>query len=544
MSPAGDVAYTFQHVLVLDVAYAQIPRAPRSEKHRLTAEWIERTVRSEERAEMLAHHYGAALELARAARVDSYALEAPARRAFADAGDRAVALNAYDAAIRLYEQALALWPDADPDRARLLLRRARAVLIGVDRTRTDLFDEARDALLAAGRSEDAAEAETLGAHALHAGGRGSEAVERARSAVELLGGSPPTRTTTYVVANLARLLTVASLEHEQAIETATEALAAARQLGLPDLEAHALNTLGIALVITGDLDGIAQLEESVRIALDHAAPLEIGRIYNNLIAGYQRSGRLEEAVAMAEVLLDLTQRVGMPSETTEVFVAVHEFILGRWNDALARIDNARRTRRASTHLPYGAYGVRAQVLLARDDLPGAVAECEQALDLFRARGPDPDSRLGLQAFLALRGLIALAHDERAVAGDLADELLGMDVDARSTYPMSMFLIALLLSDLGRKDRPAFVDAAKRPQPWVQVAVAISEGRLGQAVDRLADMGARTFEAAVRLRYAAQLVSGGRRAEADAQLQQALAFYRSVGATRYIRESEALLAVTV
>ena len=36
---------------------------------------------------------------------------------------------------------------------------------------------------------------------------------------------------------------------------------------------------------------------------------------------------------------------------------------------------------------------------------------------------------------------------------------------------------------------------------------------------------------------------GRRAEADEQLQQALAFYRSVGATRYVRECEALLAAS-
>ncbi len=36
---------------------------------------------------------------------------------------------------------------------------------------------------------------------------------------------------------------------------------------------------------------------------------------------------------------------------------------------------------------------------------------------------------------------------------------------------------------------------------------------------------------------------GRRAEADEQLQQALDFYRSVGATQYVRECEALLAVS-
>jgi len=40
-----------------------------------------------------------------------------------------------------------------------------------------------------------------------------------------------------------------------------------------------------------------------------------------------------------------------------------------------------------------------------------------------------------------------------------------------------------------------------------------------------------------------LVRDGRRAEADEQLQRALGFYRSVGATRYVREAEALLAAT-
>ena len=54
-------------MLVRDVAYAQIPRAGRAEKHRLAADWIDSlgADRAEDRAEMLAHHYGAALEFAR-----------------------------------------------------------------------------------------------------------------------------------------------------------------------------------------------------------------------------------------------------------------------------------------------------------------------------------------------------------------------------------------------------------------------------------------------------------------------------------------------
>ena len=51
------------------------------------------------------------------------------------------------------------------------------------------------------------------------------------------------------------------------------------------------------------------------------------------------------------------------------------------------------------------------------------------------------------------------------------------------------------------------------------------------------------EACCRLCAAEAYVAQGRRAEADEQLRPALAFYRSVGATRYVREGEALLAAS-
>jgi hypothetical protein len=44
-----------------------------------------------------------------------------------------------------------------------------------------------------------------------------------------------------------------------------------------------------------------------------------------------------------------------------------------------------------------------------------------------------------------------------------------------------------------------------------------------------------------LRAAEGFVREGRRAEADVELKRALAFWRSVGATAYVREAEALLA---
>ena len=69
---------------------------------------------------------------------------------------------------------------------------------------------------------------------------------------------------------------------------------------------------------------------------------------------------------------------------------------------------------------------------------------------------------------------------------------------------------------------------------------IARAELEAAADLLADTGMRTDEAYARLRVAERLASEGRGAEAQPQLEQALAFYRSVGATRYVRRGEELL----
>ena len=53
-------------MLLRDVAYGQIPRAARAEKHRRAAEWIESLGRVSDHAELLAGHYASALEYVRA----------------------------------------------------------------------------------------------------------------------------------------------------------------------------------------------------------------------------------------------------------------------------------------------------------------------------------------------------------------------------------------------------------------------------------------------------------------------------------------------
>src|SRR5439155_368252 len=86
--------YSFWHLLVRDVAYSQIPRAERARRHRSAAAWIERKAgeRVEDLAELLAHHYLQALELAGAAgdteQAEDLAAPAPLSRARRRTGAR------------------------------------------------------------------------------------------------------------------------------------------------------------------------------------------------------------------------------------------------------------------------------------------------------------------------------------------------------------------------------------------------------------------------------------------------------------------------
>jgi hypothetical protein len=98
-----------------------------------------------------------------------------------------------------------------------------------------------------------------------------------------------------------------------------------------------------------------------------------------------------------------------------------------------------------------------------------------------------------------------------------------------------------MADLGREEAlRAAVDRSHLGEAWRRVVDSLVRGDYVTAADRYADLGARAYEADSRLWAAKRLLDVGDHAAAAEQLRRALAFYRSVGATRYLREGEALL----
>ena len=280
-SIAGETELAFRHVLVRDVAYGQIPRSLRSDKHARAARWIGSLGRAEDHAELVAHHYLDALELARAAgRVDD-GLVADARRALRHAGDRALGLNSFAAARDFYGQAAEVTPADDPERPQLLLSLARASWHADEAVEPLVEAAAAAALLAAGDEDGAAEAELLLAVAEQRAGRNDAAVARLERARQL-AGDRPSAARAWVLARTAGFASLAG-NVEEAVRVGREALSLAEQLGLDEVRAQALNSMGLARHTAGDPGAIDDLETSLAIAKEANSPRWLG--YVNNLAG-------------------------------------------------------------------------------------------------------------------------------------------------------------------------------------------------------------------------------------------------------------------
>ena len=531
-SVANESEYAFRHVLVRDVAYAQIPRAGRADKHRLTAEWIESlgAGRAEDRAEMLAHHYAAALEFARASGQPTDELEARARLAFADAGERALALSAIPTALHFFTNALELWPEEDEAWPSLVLRQAQADMSIRQRGEQSLVPRALERMLARGDVENAAEAELVLADCDWFAGRNDSTFSRLDHARALVAdrAASPSKAKTY--AELSRFLMVGG-RYDEAVEVGREALALAQELGLRELQSNALNGIGSTRAILGDAGGFADLEEARVIAEAINSP-EAPRALANHASIMGDSGELAHARELWEQTIELTGRFGMSGFILwcEIELAYYDYLGGSWDSAFAGAEAFLADVGEVHYMQTIARQVQAEIMLGRGETERAVAESDRALAFARS-AKDPQN---LYPALAMNAHLLTLAGRHAEASGLADEL--MKLVAEREYLGNRWATALVfaLDELGRpRDASTLLMQLANPTVWRKAALAYVEGDRVGAADILGEMGNHTDEAYARLRAAEE----GDGAE---QRDRALAFYRGVGATAHVRRVEALL----
>jgi tetratricopeptide (TPR) repeat protein len=537
----GEGEFAFAHALVRDVAYGQIARAERAEKHQRVAQWIEALGRLEDHAEMLAYHYATALDLIRAAGGDVEPLTERPRAAFRAAGDRAFSLNAFTAAAAHYEQALALSSEDDPDRPALLLERARALVTSEDADAIAALEEARDALLATDDREGAGGAEALLAQALWYRGEHDDSRAHLAAARELVDAAGPSVGKTRVLAVAARSLALAG-EGEESLRLGREALAMAETLSLAELQVHCLTTIGQAKGLLGDPQGEKRdLERALEVALSANSP-EAARVLNNLAVDAFMGGDVRREHELFLEAREIGERFGdrRTARFVEGNLVFTTWALGQWDDALARANAfiADCESGSPHYMEDRVRGERADIRLARGHVDEALEEHRRGLELARQAGDLQSLAPALTRLCRSHLLLGQVGEARP----LAEELLSV-VRAHPGGRPIINAIADFADELGIHEDARELMTEMPETPWKEAIRALLDGDFVRAADVYASTAFATREAEVRLEAAERLIQTGRRPEGEAQLEQALAFYRSVGATFFLERGEQLLAAT-
>ncbi|MGH3027148.1 MAG: hypothetical protein ACRDMW_01190, partial [Gaiellaceae bacterium] len=454
------------------------------------------------------------------------------RIALAEAGDRALALSAYAPAVRFYREALASWPEDDSERPPLLLRYGQA-LFRAEQTGADVLEEAARTLLEAGELELAAEAEVLLADLLMiAQGRREEAQSHLEHAVALLADRPPSRSKVRVLASRAHFHLAAD-EAEKASSAAGEAHRMADELELDDFRAHTLSTRGFSRVMTGDLDGLDDLRESVEVAALANSP-QVARGYNNLASITADLGDLTRAFELYAEARRAAERFGdaLALRWLEVERMFEHYWRGNWDRALELGDGML----ANGEDGLGALHrvdvllVRAKVAFSREGPEQALEPAESALSLAREVGA-PQMLFPRLAFHA-HALVAAGRGDEG--GACADELLALWLEEGGGTSLASFWLPDVTFALTGVDRGVeLVEALSRVRPqtrWLEAAQAAGSGDWPAAASLFARIGSLPDEAQARLRAAADLAGTA----ADDELRRASAFYREVDAAAFVR----------
>ena len=263
---AREAEYSFRHVLLRDVAYAQIP-ARGTRREAPTGGRVDRVARApgrprgDDRPPLLQ-----ALEYAHATASDRAALVERAQRAAREAGDRAMSMGAFATAARFYAKALELSRRTTPERPRLLLGRGRALFFS-ERSGLELLTEVLDTFRAAGDLEGAAEAATSAARAMWSGGgpKGTDAYMEL--ALDLLAKRPPSAATARALV-ARRWLPHARGSSRPRFGSPEKRFPLQSGFGLAAQRARALMIIGASRVDRGDAAGIHDIERSIEVARD------------------------------------------------------------------------------------------------------------------------------------------------------------------------------------------------------------------------------------------------------------------------------------
>src|SRR5262249_31960086 len=300
--------YRFRNTLIQEVAYNSLLRKRRTALHRQIASTLEQLHAQllDEHLAQLAHHYSLSDDHERALQ---YLLRA---------GDKAARMYANQDAAGWYRRALHIIAQQGthpPLRAHVLEKLADAhSTVGDSESAREsweaallLYDTLRE------KERPAAVHRKVGLHWWGQGDR-EKALAHFHQGLALLTDKAESVEAPRLYEELGRLH-FRTGDDQQAIVWAQKALELGQRLGAPEVLSQASNTIGVSLARRGELEeGVAKVEQSLQIALQHDLLPAACRAYTNLgmlLAAVDRERALSycnDGLAVAKKIGDLSQQ--------------------------------------------------------------------------------------------------------------------------------------------------------------------------------------------------------------------------------------------
>jgi class 3 adenylate cyclase/tetratricopeptide (TPR) repeat protein len=537
----GDEEYSFWHDLVHQVAYEQIPRADRAEKHRRAAAWIERTSgeRLGDRAELLAHHFCEAMALPTDAVGADDDLRRNAVHYLAMAGTRAIGLDAAHAE-RLLLRGLELTVDGDPERCQMLCQLGGSrVLAGDYDAALEILGQARAEADALGDNRTLAETYFQQSEAYFFAGDGERVNAVLEEAIQRLDQAEPTGAFALVLGNAA-FSRLAQNATEASGELVERALRVATQTGDRGAFAMATDIRGLLRMRLGDERALEDLQQAVEIFTG------LGSTYTTMSKSHLGGGLLfwygpeRAASTLSDAIADGVRTRNATYEIDAIECELERlFDQGRWNDVL-KVADATIARSATGDSRIAALDEarlrRAHVLALRSETDEALQAIDGVVERARVMlGYDPT-----MFSLGVSGQIELSRGNLHAARDFAQRIL----PSQLSRLMPLAEVCRLAIDAGAPDHARLLLEGKDAGPPRSLHHAVSaraylaeaDGDHEAAVRHYGDATTRwrsfgqPFELAHALAGGARcLTAVGRGDEAAALNAEARAIFAGLGA---------------
>jgi class 3 adenylate cyclase/tetratricopeptide (TPR) repeat protein len=532
----GEDEFSFWHALVRDVAYQQIPRSPRAEKHLAAASWVEESAadRLGDHAEILVYHYSEALELVRAAGEERPEIEASLVRFLLLAGDRAMSLD-IPAAEALYRRALELMA-GEVERAQVLVKLGDALQPQGRLLESEAaYEEAIPVLRAAGESRVAGVALVNLGRAFWRHGKTLRAREVSADAVALLEADPgPDLVLAY-----GRIAAVDALGGRSAdgIAWANKAIELASELGFPNVS-RPLGMRGVARLDLGDPGGMEDLRSAVELALELNLPAEDTAIAMGNLGETDLHENLAQGRVHLEAGLEFARSRGHAHHVmwSRVSLLRHLFHEGRWDElvreAVELIEWDRD--RGGTQLELWALFDYAQVLVHRGEATNGANALSAALPRAREVA-DPQTVLPL---LVSAAVAAYAQHDLELAevllGEYEASSAGTRMAVSSEISVWSAIVALGVDGITRAERllsyEPWTTCGRHALAHGRALVAEADGRRDEAAQLFAEAaeGWKVWGSVPLRAYA--LVGLGNCAGDAAALAEGMEIFARLGAT--------------